>query len=466
MNWESTDIAIVGGGASGVLLAVHLVRAGTARTRVTLVDRGHEVGLGVAYATRCADHLLNVRADNMSAVADEPDHLVAWLAANGERCDGEAFVPRMTYGRYLRSVLQGAVQQSGGRLSIVAGDVVAASECEGGMSLAIDGASPILARRVVLATGHHPPAADRGAYRGDPWRAEALEDLPLDASVLVIGTGLTMVDIVVSLLERQHTGPIVAVSRRGLLPRTHPERQDRNPGCNPEALFSGPLSSRLAAFRDLAAASTWEDVMQKLRHQNTALWHSLDPAQKQRFLRHLRPWWDVHRHRIAPRIGLSLAAAMQSGQLTVSAGRVASMQIEAATVRVSIIERGTGRQSTRDFDRVIDCSGPRNSVQERSSLQMQLMQAGLLRNDPLHLGLEVDPDDAVIGASGEPSPLLFALGPPTRGRHWEINAVPDIRNRAARLAGHLLASMNDEDARDAAAGRTCDDLARAEPAGA
>lgn len=439
MDVPRFDVAIVGAGATGVMLADQLVRKGGGRLRIALLDRGPTIGLGVAYATACPDHLLNVRADNMSAVAGEPDHFVAWLAAHGRAGMSEAFLPRMVYGEYLRSVLAAAVQVGGGALRPMIGEVGGAAMLPDGARLDLADGRAIAARAVVLATGHQPPGGDSGAYRGDPWSADVLDGLDPAASVLLIGTSLTMVDIVVSLLERGHTGAIAALSRRGLLPRTHPNSQVRGAGCEPGTLFVGSLSDRLRAFRRLVAAgSSWEEVMGKLRPHNAALWNSLDDGQKRRFLRHLRPWWDVHRHRLAPAIGRTIGDAQASGQLCVLAGRVGSQHVGPAHVAAEIRRRGGAEPATRRFDRVIDCSGPRNGADGRARLQAGLMRAGLLCNDPLGLGIDVDGDDAVRGADGNTSGRLFALGPPTRGRHWEINAVPDIRERAARLAAHLV----------------------------
>jgi len=441
MRPQPTDVAIVGGGASGVLLAAQLVRQGAGRVRVTLIDRGPEVGLGVAYGTACADHLLNIPASDMSALAEDPDHFVRWLQAGGIDL-GDGFLPRQTYGRYLRDLLADTVWQSGARLAIVVGEVVAATEGDDHVQLDLEGGDSILARIAVLATGHRPPASDRGAYRGNPWLREATEGLASSASVLLIGTGLTMIDVVISLLERGHAGPITAISRRGLLPRSHPATPATGGPSAPETLFTDNLSERLARFREAARAEDgWAGVMQTLRPRNAELWQGLDRQQQRRFLRHLRPWWDVHRHRVAPRIGAAVDAAMAVGQLSILAGRIVAMDVGPACVGITIVRRGAATREVRDFDRVIDCSGPRNDVDAQSPLHAGLTTAGLLRPDPLGLGLEVADDNALIPASGVASTRLFALGPPTRGRHWEINAVPDIRRHAARMAEHLIRKM-------------------------
>lgn len=438
-----TDIAIVGGGASGVLLALQLLRLAPAGCRVALIERNPDVGPGIAYATRCPAHLLNTRAGDMSAWPDEPGHFSAWLGANSD-CAGRDFVPRQVYGRYLRDMLADAVRDAGERLRLINAEVEAIAPDDSGVLIALGGSPPLRARRAVLATGHRPPSAELGAYRGDPWRADLLDGLDADASLLLIGTGLTMIDVIASLQERGHSGPIVAVSRRGLLPRRHAGAHGSATG-DSEPFFGGELSARLARFRAMVRDGlAWESLMQALRPRNAALWQSLDEHQRQRFLRHLRPWWDVHRHRVPPDMAELVDALTGAGQLSLIAGRILALENIATRPRVRLARRGSGRQEIVDFDRVIDCRGPRSDIDADAPLLMQLAKEGLVRADPLALGLDVDEDDAVLAADGTASDRLFALGPPTRGRHWEITAIPDIRKRSAALAKRLVRSLSPE----------------------
>ncbi|RDJ21310.1 FAD-dependent oxidoreductase [Bosea caraganae] len=438
---HSTDVAIIGGGASGVLLALQLMHQGDARLRVTLVDRGPHPGYGIAYSTTCASHLLNTRAGDMSAWPAEPDHFSRWLQAFGADA-GQDFACRQTYGRYLNAMLTGAVDRSDARLRVVIGDVASVTPREAKVVVEIAGRDPVVAHMAVLATGHYAPADDEGAYRGNPWRADVLDGLAPEAPVLLVGTGLTMIDIVSTLLERDHAGPITALSRRGLLPRMHSAKPHPIRGEAPDELFAGALSARLALFRGLVRAGRpWADLMQALRPRNAALWQSLNDEQQRRFLRHLRPWWDVHRHRVAPQIGAVIDDAIAGGQLRIMEGRLAAMEVEATRVTATIRRRGSDAPEHHDFGRVIDCRGSRTDISADSPLLAQLERGGHVRSDALQLGLAVDGDDAVISAGGIASPRLFALGPPTRGRHWEITAIPDIRKRAELLAARLLAGL-------------------------
>lgn len=434
-----TDIAIVGGGASGTLLALRLMRTGPAGLRVTLIDQQERFARGIAYATADADHLLNTPMDVMSVDPDDAQDFARWAAANGHDVAAR-FMPRQAYGDYLQAALADAVARGEGRLHPVADKVVGLSETADGARLALRGGATVDAAAVVLATGHRPPSDGAGAFRGNPWAGDALEDLDPLAAVLLIGTGLTMIDLVISLLGRGHAGRITALSRRGLLPRQHVPHGPALPEGAVAPLFAGPLSARLARFRAMAgdAPDGWEPVMHALRPRNQALWGSLDTAERRRFLRHLRPWWDVYRHRVAPAIGQRIAAAIAARQLSVVAGRVSGIDAGTARVAVTITRRGSARVEHAVFGRVIDCRGPRNAIDLQDALQAGLRADGLIRPDALGLGLDVDAHDALVGAAGRPSARLFALGPPTRGRYWEITAIPDIRAQAARLAAHLV----------------------------
>lgn len=434
------DIAIVGSGASGVLLAAQLVRR--SNLSVALIGRDAHPGLGVAYSTQCLGHLLNVRASDMSALADEPDHFVQWLARVGSGFGRTDFVPRALYGRYLQDLLADAVRRSDGRLQVVRGNVVAIRYENDGLQLDVEDHPLLRARKAVLATGHRPPSTNSGAYRGNPWRDEAIAGLAPDASVLLIGTSLTMIDVLISLLEQGHKGSIVALSRRGLLPHCHPPAPIPTPQADVGELFTGNLSQRTARFRaKLRAGLGWPGLMQLLRPRNNEIWQGLDLDQRRRFLRHLRPWWDMHRHRVAPQIGAQIDAARASGQLSIVAGRIEIGRMSDEKVEVTITRRGSDVRENRNFDRVVDCRGPRNEVDVQVPLHAQLMEDGLLRPDPLNQGLDVAVDEALIAQDGRPSDRLFVLGPPTRGRYTEIVAIPDIRLQAAAVASRLITDL-------------------------
>ncbi len=326
------DIAIVGAGFSGTLLALHLLHRCPAPARITLIDRRSQFGRGQAYATGNPSHLLNVPAARMSAFHDRPGHFVEWLRRQpeGEALAAQGFVPRLLFGAYIRHLLSEDMKrpENDGRLRLLRGDVLGLTETEAGLTLALDGDRLAAADMAVLAIGNFPPEPPAAAapdfldgplYCPDPWAPEALAGLDADAAVLLIGTGLTMVDAVVSLLDRGHRGPIHALSRRGLLPRRHAPGSPPAPASPvpalPATLVELTRVLRAEMRQAVARGEDWRPVIDRLRPFTQDVWRSLPAADKARFLRHLRPWWDVHRHRMAGTVADRIEAARQSGQL-------------------------------------------------------------------------------------------------------------------------------------------------------
>ena len=311
------SVAIIGGGFSGAMLAARLAEAGVAST---LIERTGEFGAGVAYSTEFERHLLNVRSNRMGAVEGRADDFLRWLEAQHPRqADPEGFAPRRLYGLYLRDRLAAVEAAHPGLIDRVTGEAAAVE----GATVRLSDGRRIDADRVVLTTGNPAPrtAEQGGRIVSDPWAPGALDAIGADEDVIIVGTGLTMVDMVLWLQARGWRGKATALSRRGLTPRAHGAHHDTPVPPTP-GLTGGPLSRRLAEGRRLAGANGWRGVMEGLRPLTAGLWADADPAVRARFLRHLRPWWDVHRHRFAPAIALTIEAMESSGRLEVVAGRI------------------------------------------------------------------------------------------------------------------------------------------------
>ena len=440
-------VAIVGGGFSGAMLAARLAETGLASI---LINRTPDFGLGVAYSTPFEGHLLNVRSNRMTAVEGRPDDFVDWLTAHRPELSPEPFnandfAPRKVYGDYLRDRLAAVEAAHPGLIERRVATVVALT-AEG---LTLSDGKTVAADAVVLCTGNPAPnaaaapAADTPAERviGDPWAPGALDRIGASDDVVIVGTGLTMVDMIQSLVARGWTGKAVALSRRGLTPRPHNPTPDTPTPLPPEAL-SGPLSRRLAAVRALAAKGCWRCVMEAYRPITADLWMQADRDQRARMVRHLRPWWDVHRHRIAARIGWSLDVLKSSGRLTIVAGRLARVETAPDRVTVHWSPRGQGgggaTASPLTANWMIDCTGPAHSA-ATDPLTAPLIATGRARLDPLRLGLDLDANGRVLHADGAPDPALFVLGPPARAAFWETIAVPDIRKRIEDVVATLTA---------------------------
>lgn len=424
-------VAIVGGGFSGAMLAARLAEGGVAST---LIDRTGAFGLGVAYSTPFDGHLLNVRSNRMSAIEGRADDFVRWLEANqAERADPEGFAPRQLYGQYVQARLGSVDASCPGLIETVTGEV---SAIEGTTVRLADGRT-IAADAVVLATGNPAPKtaapgeAD-GRVIGDPWAAGALDRIGQDDTVIVVGTGLTMVDMVLWLEARGWRGKALALSRRGLKPRGHEAVSDTPVPPTDDLLHAAP-SLRLKEARRLSESDGWRGVMDGLRPITARLWQEADTATRARLVRHLRPWWDVHRHRIADSISAAIARLEAEGRLTITAGRVTRIEQDDGAVTLNFRPRSGPAQPPMSGQWLIDCTGPGHDP-AKDPLTGPLIAEGRARLDALRLGLDLDHQSRVLHADGTPDARLLVLGPPARAAFWETIAVPDIRKRIEDVA--------------------------------
>ncbi|MBW8812786.1 MAG: FAD/NAD(P)-binding protein [Caulobacterales bacterium] len=436
-------VAVIGGGFSGLLTAIHLLRR-EPRAAVRLVERAQRFGRGRAYEAGANPHLLNVRAGNMSAFPDRPRHFVEWLAAQGEPAGADSFVTRSRYGDYLQGLLREEIgdPDRAGRLLLEADEAVALRRVGSQWRVELALGRAFEADACVLAVGLAPPADLPGAeaaalaapaYVPDPW-ASGLDDLPR-GQVLLLGSGLTMVDLALALAAPDRR--LLAISPRGLISRSHgPTR--------PSAAPEGPLDTARAALATLrrhAEAVGWREAVDSVRPATVAIWRAWPLAERRRFLRHLRAWWDVHRHRMAPAVAARLADLAADGQLTIGAGRLERLGWDGHGFQAAIRGRGEGKAQAWRFDAVVNCTGPSGGLPGGSALLADLVGQGAVRADPLGLGAEVDAAFRALGADGRPTPGLFAVGPLTRGAVWESSAVPDLRSQTAEVAAAVLACL-------------------------
>jgi uncharacterized NAD(P)/FAD-binding protein YdhS len=432
MKSDRVAVAIVGGGFSGTILAAQLARRGIT---AVLIDGSGRMGRGVAYSTTEPAHLLNVRAEGMSAWAGEPDHFARRFEAEGGEPRG--FAQRRLFARYVSEILGDAV--ASGCTEPVEVTAISGNRQNGGWQIVFDDGSSVEAEALVLAVGNQEPEslqAFSGAgsrYIANPWGRDAggaVRELAASGGdALLVGTGLTMIDLVLSLDAAGHQGRITALSRRGLIPRAH---ADIEPA--PVAEDEVPKGSVRALWRWLRRRSAevgWRAAVDSLRPHSHPLWQSLDSEQQRRFLRHVRPWWDVHRHRIAPEVAATVARLVAAGRLEVVAGRVVAARDSNGGLEVDIRRRRSGKLQSQRVAYAFNCTGPLHSIaRSKDPLLRSLLDAGQVRPDALGIGLEVD-ETCRAGAH------LWALGPLTKGRYWEIIAVPDIREQAAAVADDI-----------------------------
>ena len=266
-----------------------------------------------------------------------------------------------------------------------------------------------------------------------------------------MGTGLTMVDVALLLDASGFEGRILALSRRGLAPRAH-----AGPGMAPSSLDVAPASTCATLVRTVRGRARevgWHAAVDELRPFTQAVWRGSDIVQRRRFLRHLRPWWDVHRHRIAPQVAAKIAEMRASGRLEVAAGKLVGIVAEDAYTRVTW--RARGQQATRTIAvrRIVNCTGPQGDLLATDEpLLKSLLERGLIRPDILRIGIDVDELSRAIDRDGAAQPWLLALGPITRGAFWEIVAVPDIRQQTWAVARRLSDQLAPRAVGGAAAG--------------
>jgi uncharacterized NAD(P)/FAD-binding protein YdhS len=442
-------VVIAGGGCSGTMLAAALSAASDDHPcHVVVIDPSETPGRGVAYGTHYPSHLLNVTAEQMSAHLDRPDDFANWANHHDAGLSGRSFAPRMVYGDYLESVWRKAQRGAAPRSSVlhIRGSVISVLDAAGGarVRVGIDNGTCIDADHLVLAMGNltpSPATATRGIaasprYIADPWRPGALDNI--GGAVLLIGTGLTAVDVALMLADRYGVGTIRAVSRHGLLPREH------RPGLVPTpALAEAPTGRTVRELvallrRNADQQCDWRLAVDELRPHVAAVWRSLPDVERRRFMRHVSRFWEVHRHRMAPEIANRVAALMTAQRLRISRGSIESHRDLRDGVEVSVRRRGTSITDVFTAAHVINCTGPQLNVGAVGDPLIDgLLASGVVRPGPYGLGLDAESDGAIIDALGNPSRNLWVIGPLRRGVEWETTAAREIRAQAAALAQRL-----------------------------
>lgn len=454
-------VAIIGGGFSGALAAVNLVRLSSSPINIKIINHTHPLARGVAYGTDRGEYILNVAARNMSAVPDFPNHFLEWLRTRVEFNNlsdselREAFAPRRVYGDYISSTLLNYMspidEHHPATVSIIEGEALDIQQNEDGSAevLLKDGHT-ISADRVLLATGNQPPAAiseameqfSHPAYCINPWGNWQQQIPDPSSTIITLGTGLTMIDAILSLNELGWKGKIISVSRNGLLPGSHFKGIEYNdfPPEHPEDLGLEKLAAlieehckRLEEMGENPAI-----VVDKLRPHTQHIWRKFTLDEKRDFIRNYAHRWNVIRHRIAQPIHKLVTDAIDSGQLQIVKGTVTALSESGDNVRVNLQTR-SGEEQTLEGGLVINCTGPRSSFSNTTiPLYQNLLKRGLVRCDELDMGIDVAEDFSVVDSEGDHSEFLYAIGPLMKGTLWESLAVPELRGQAMRVAQLLV----------------------------
>ncbi len=417
--------------------------------RITILDRAGKFGKGIAYSTTDRAHLLNVPAGNMYAIPNQQEHFVNWLKENGHFQPEISFYPRALYGEYISSILANAVEKANTKnieVQLITEEATRIEKLDDEKFTIHTGTDLRWETDVVVfALGNFPPGSFTQLFpnlKSNPryitkfWTNPVFSFIPRHSTVGIIGTGLSMIDAALSLESRKHSGKIVAFSRNGFLPRVHRPKNLNYRFEIPESAKSSPLSFLKAIRRELKqidpATTQWTDVIDALRPITNSIWMQWSPSQKKQFLRRLRPFWDTHRHRMAPEVGAKIESMQRSGQLTIVAARISSIESNNSSISLQFKKKRAVSNESISVDYLIDCSGPESDFRKLNEpIVLSILENTKFQIDPTGMGLSLQ-------NSQQSTPNTYLIGPLNKGHLFETTAVPELRVQAETLAKNIL----------------------------
>jgi uncharacterized NAD(P)/FAD-binding protein YdhS len=487
---DHPTVAIIGGGYTGAAVAVHLARASDHPLNIHIVEPRSMLGGGVAYSASDPDHRVNGPENILILFPDDMDHFPRWYQESGRKEgdpgalaeDGQYFPRRSDFGVYMaeRVAEYADANPSGSKIHHHQGIAENISKTDSGFHVELNDAAALLANMVVVTTNNGTPVPPRdipqsvtshSAFYTDPWDLDRMQAIASDASVLILGTGLTTADVTVHLMK-QPDRQIVAVSRNGLVPQRQGPvifTEDLKARLSlPEPPFiqrhGRPRSVRMllrCLRQDIKARATvgepWQEAFDDLRDALVLLWEELPLVERQRGLRHLRGLYETRRFRMVPQLSVLLDQAMADGKLFIQAGGANDWAIEGDQISVNL-RTVQGGSEPRHFDAIINCTGPTigpsanagGDSKDDSGLTGQagnaflhsLVSKGLARPDALGLALDVDPHCCLIDAKDQADPAIRALGALTRGCFGEVGAVPRITGQISKALPDMLENLH------------------------
>ncbi|MBX4935680.1 MULTISPECIES: FAD/NAD(P)-binding protein [Rhizobium] len=446
------DVVVVGSGFSAIAVTCNLIEQLPASATVAVVGDDPGFGRGTAYRTELYLHRLNVPAGRMSLMPHRPDDFVDWLKNRGRRLQSGDFASRSDYGLYVRDTLAQLLRRRDGRCRVDFIRAKAAGCVEryaSTLSFHLGNGGEIAGKNVVLCLGvgnaNLPveptgvPLPMRSRIIENPWRLSWLRRVASSDTVCILGSGLTMIDQVLALRAHGHRGRIDVLSRRGLAPLGHARRP---PSPLPIDVASLPdtVSGILKSLREKSGlVDDWRSVMDGLRPVTQTLWQRLSDMERARFLRHALPWWNIHRHRVAPDVFDSFDKLVSEGTVRFHAGFLQSLGAEEGRLVAGYRVRATPEIAEIRPDWLVNCTGMERAGISHSPLLKEMRRFQLIAADPLGLGIQVDAASEVIAPSRISPARLFAVGALTAGQFWEITAVPDIRVQAKAVVEAIVA---------------------------
>ena len=449
------DIAIVGGGFSGLTAAARLA---TLKPRSTIVvfERRPRNGPGVAYGACAPGHLLNVPAGRMGAFPEETVGFLDWLGQKFPgRYGGNDFVPRSLFGQYVTETVRKVLARSGASVRFVSDAVVHIEPLGPSFELLLASGRSLMAHGAILAPGIPQVRApwrlvDSGVPRRfvahDPWDPSATEDLDPEASVLIVGSGLTALDVVVGLRQRGHRGKITLVSRGGRFPLPHAATPTEPVSYDPEVLARGVDSAlsevRRAVKRLHRDGKAWQPAIDGVRPWVAQSWRAWSDVDRACFLNRLRPFWEIHRHRAPAEVLETVVAEQAAGTIELVSGTLQSMRVGGLESVDIVVVPASGPARKLSVARVINCAGPAMSVGDTlDPLLGALLRLGMACVDSRGLGLRTDHDGRLMSPLGWVHPRFYLVGALRRGELWESTAVPELRQQVATVAAALAKEL-------------------------
>ncbi len=453
MSTGLLNIAIIGAGASGTITAIQLLNKLSTKANIFLIEKKEQTLFrGAAYSSQLVYEPLNVQSGRMSIYNHLPDHFYDWVVANRQaqsetEITRDSFVSRRWFGDYLTENFEEAKQQSENvTVEIVLAkctDIAfnSADEC---YTLSFESRDDIQVDYLVFACGNEPPAdvlekekVLGGKYISNPWTGNPFEKLKANEDVLLIGMGLTMVDHVVSLQKSQHKGKIFCFSRNGYLPLPHAPIQQFVFDMNQEAKEVKQVLDALWQNLTLAKGQdiSWQNVMDALRPYTAGIWKRMSLDSKKYFLKRLRSYWEIHRHRMPVASANYLKELEGAGQLKFIAGSIQSVDCKDDTMVVHYIAKGDKNESTLAVHHIINCTGPSSDYYKTSNtLFKNLLNKGWMKQDALKLGIETGVRGEIIKSNGVVLNHAFSIGPLRKAMEWETTAIREIRTQAENVA--------------------------------
>jgi uncharacterized NAD(P)/FAD-binding protein YdhS len=457
---SAVDVAIIGAGFCGSMVAVNLLRKAKEKVDIALIERSGSFARGLAYSATDRSHLLNVPAAKMGAFPDDHEHFYRWACQNPEELKWHgvnqvqpySFLPRVLYGKYLSGLLDQANNLRGPLRRVTGEAIDVAPQPNGRFRVKLRNAPSLIAEHVVLALGNFPPGDPKlrdqrfhrlERYLDNPWSEETRKKLAEPGDVLILGSGLTGLDLLLSLAPSKTEGTIHVLSRRGLFPKPHRAVKDCPSFLDAKSLPATARQACRLVRRQVERAETrgvdWRSVIDSMRPFSQQIWKGWSAEERRRFLRHVKPFWESHRHRAAPDV-LELKSQLEKrGRLHCHRGRIFSICPEQDLVCVQFRDSAAQKERALRVGYVVNCTGPECNYHKLTDpLVVQLFSRGIIVPDPLFLGLDVGLGGTILNLQGERVTHLYTIGSPQKGILFETTAVPELRVQAAELADRIL----------------------------